>query len=162
MVFHYELIELLIYDSVNEMNLVRLKHMEHRKDNSMFFSKITEYNQLGFIFNNSFHLLKEYMKCINCYSNYKNNDICESCGYEYSEYKKSFFLNCKNIFPSNVYNNFKKKYNLDHMHEYYYDQRHMMSKFLKMEIYEKALHPDRIEKIIKLSGDSWFNLDKYI
>jgi plasmid maintenance system antidote protein VapI len=64
--------------------------------------------------------------------------------------------------PSNTYKNLKKKYNLNTISEYYYDQRHKISRFLKEEIYAKALHPDRIEKILELSGDSWINLDDYI
>jgi len=64
--------------------------------------------------------------------------------------------------PTKKYNNLRNKYNLNTINEYYYDQRRAMSKFLKMEIYEKALHPDRIEKILHLTGDHWLNLDTYI
>ena len=149
MVFNYESMEIIIKDKVNDMNIITIKHREHRKDNSMFFSRIVEYNQLGFIFNNSFHLLKKYMKCINCQFEFSNNKNC-------------FFLNSRNIMPTRKYNYLKNKYNLNTINEYYYDQRRAMNKFLKMEIYEKALHPDRIEKILDMTCDHWSNLDIYI
>ena len=162
MVFNYESMEIIIKDKVNDMNIITIKHREHRKDNSMFFSRIVEYNQLGFIFNNSFHLLKKYMKCINCYSNYENDDKCIYCQFEFSNNKNCFFLNSRNIMPTRKYNYLKNKYNLNTINEYYYDQRRAMNKFLKMEIYEKALHPDRIEKILDMTCDHWSNLDIYI
>ena len=161
--FKYESMEIVIKDRVtNNMNLIKVVHREHKKDKKMFFSRISEYNQIGFIFNNSFHLLKQYMKCINCYSNYENNEKCNFCNYEYSDSKPCFFLNCRNIMPTKAYNNLRRRYNLNTISEQYYDQRHAMSRFLKMEIYEKALHPDRIEKILAISNDSWLNIDKYI
>jgi hypothetical protein len=160
--FDYQSIEIVVKDKINHMNIIQLTNREYRRSNDMFFSRLSTYNQLGYIFNNSFHLLKKYMKCINCYSNYENDSECKYCGYEYSESKMCFFLNCRNIMPSNTYKNLKKKYNLNTISEYYYDQRHKISRFLKEEIYAKALHPDRIEKILELSGDSWINLDDYI
>jgi hypothetical protein len=33
---------------------------------------------------------------------------------------------------------------------------------MKQEIIEKALHPDRIEKILKLTNGDWMNLENYI
>jgi hypothetical protein len=158
----YNSIEITIKEKINDMNLINLIHREYRKDDMMFFSRITEYNQLGFIFNNSFHLLKKYMKCINCYSNYENDYQCPYCNYEFSENKNSFFLNCRNIMPTRTYNNLRIKYNLNTINEYYYDQRRIINRFLKEEIIASALHPDRIEKIIYLSGDTCFNIDKYI
>lgn len=163
MEFRYESIGVIIKEKVsNNMNLIKVVHREHRKDNEMFFSRICEYNQLGFIFNNSFHLLKKYMKCINCYSNYENDDKCNFCKYEYSELNPCFFLNCRNIMPSKTYNNLRKKYNLNTISEYYYDQRNIMNKFMKEEIIANALHPDRIEKILSMTNDKWENIDNYI
>ena len=109
-----------------------------------------------------YNTLKKYMKCINCYSNYENDDTCVYCQFKFSKDKNCFFLNSRNIMPTKKYNNLRNKYNLNTINEYYYDQRRAMSKFLKMEIYEKALHPDRIEKILHLTGDHWLNLDTYI
>ena len=40
MVFNYESMEIIIKDKVNDMNIITIKHREHRKDNSMFFSRI--------------------------------------------------------------------------------------------------------------------------
>jgi hypothetical protein len=162
MVFHYESIEVIIKEKVSDMNIIELKHREYRKDESTFFSRISEYNQLGYIFNSSFHLLKKYMKCINCYSNYENDDKCNYCNYEYSEEKNCFFLNCINIMPFKIYNNLKKKYKLNTINEHYYDQRHVMNSFIKDEIYAAALHPDRIEKILRITGDHWTNISNYI
>lgn len=160
--FNYEKMEVKIKVKINDMYLIEIKHREFRRSSSMFFSKISEYNQLGFVFNNSFHLLKKYMKCINCYSNYENNEKCTYCNYEFSECKNCFFLNSRSIMPTNTYKNLRKKYNLNTLNERYYDQRHKMSTHTKEELIAKALHPDRIEKIIALSKDSWINIGKYI
>ena len=162
MEFRYENIQINIKTQVNDMNIISVIHREYRKENSMFFSKYTEYNQLGYVFNNTFHLLKNYMKCINCYSNYENDEVCRFCQYKYAPNKYCFFLNCKNIMPLKVYKNLQKKYNLNTINEYYYDQRHVLHSVVKNEIRELALHPERIRKILLLTGDTWLNVDKYI
>ena len=160
--FTYEFIGIDIKEKINDMNLITITHREHRKDNSMFFSKINIYNQIGYIFNNSFHLLKQYMRCINCYSNYTNDIQCEFCKYEYSEGKNCFFLNCRNILPLKIYKSLQKKYNLNNLYEAYYDQRRVMTNFMKEEILANALHPERIEKILRLANCNWVDLHKYI
>jgi hypothetical protein len=33
---------------------------------------------------------------------------------------------------------------------------------MKEEIIARALHPNRIEKILALTNDSWMNINKYI
>ena len=162
MEFHYESIQIQIKDIIKDMNIIKVTHREYRKDNTMFFSKYTEYNQLGYVFNNTFHLLKKYMKCINCYSNYDNDEVCSFCQYKFNENKYCFFLNCRNILPSKQYNKLKNKYNLNNINEYYYDQRKTISSFLKGEIIANALHPDRIKKILMLIDTNSQSIDKYI
>ena len=160
--FEYENIDIKIQKRIKDMFIINIVLREYRKENSMFFSKLTSYNQMGYIFNNSFHLLKEYMKCINCYSNYENNEKCTYCNYTYSNDKNCFFLNCRHIIGPSKYSKLKIKYNLNTNTSYYYDQRHKMNTIMKQEIYAISLHPDRIEKILNLSNDSWINLDDYI
>ena len=160
--FEYDNTKILIDKKISDMFLVNIVITEHRKDKSMFYSKNSMYKQMGYIFNNSFHLLKNYMKCINCYANYENDIKCNYCNYKYSENKNCFFLNCRNILPSYDYNILKSLYDLDYVYNYYYDQRHKMSTIMKQEIYAISLHPDRIEKILLLTNDSWINLDDYI
>jgi hypothetical protein len=160
--FRYESINIQIKQKINDMNLITIIHREHRKDSTMFFSKIDIYNQIGYIFNNSFHLLKQYMKCINCYSNYDNDIECKYCAYKYSESKPCFFLNCRNILPFKIYKKLQKKHNLNTLYEAYYDQRYVMHIGMKEEIIARALHPNRIEKILALTNDSWMNINKYI
>jgi hypothetical protein len=159
---HYETLEVEIKDKINDMNLITITHREYRKDKTMFFSKISIYNQLGYIFNNSFHLLKQYMRCINCYSNYDNDTECTYCAYKYGNLIPCFFLNCRNILPFKLYNKLKRKHNLNTLYEAYYDQRHKMSISMKQEIVAKALHPERIEKILLLTNCHWLDLDDYI
>lgn len=158
----YESIEIEIKQKINDMNLITITHREHRKDKTMFFSKIDIYNQIGYIFNNSFHLLKQYMRCINCYSNYDNDTQCKYCAYKYTESKACFFLNCRNILPLKLYKKLQKKHNLNSLYEAYYDQRHKMNISMKQEIVAKALHPDRIERVLRLTNCHWLDLDEYI
>lgn len=160
--FEYVKTEIVIEKQLLDMFLVNIVICEHRKDENMFYSSNKMYKQMGYIFNNSFHLLKNYMKCINCHSNYENDKQCSYCKYKYTDYKNCFFLNSKNVLPRNEYNILKNLYNLDYIYNYYYDQRNSMSRFLKLEIIEKAFHPDRIEKILSLTNDNWFNLENYI
>lgn len=162
MEFHYESIQIQIKDIIKDMNIIKVTHREYRKDNTIFFSRMSEYNQLGFVFNNSFHLLKKYMKCIICYSNYDNDIKCNSCGHIYSKSKNCFFLNCKTIVPLNIYNELKKQYNLNTLNEYYYDQRHKMHSFLKEEIIASAFHPHKIKRILELTNNDWSNLSNCI
>jgi hypothetical protein len=162
MEFRNESIEIKIKENIKDMNIITVIHREYRKENTMFFSKYIEYNQLGYVFNNTFHLLKKYMKCINCYSNYDNDEVCRFCQYKFNENKFCFFLNCRNILPTKVYNNLKIKYNLNTINEYYYDQRKRIHETVKNEIRAMALHPERIKKILELTNDSWSNINKYI
>ena len=85
--FEYDSTKILIDKKILDMFLVNIVIREHKKDNSMFYSKNSMYRQMGYIFNNSFHLLKNYMKCINCYANYENDIKCNYCNYKYSENK---------------------------------------------------------------------------
>ena len=160
--FEYDKREILIKEKINDMYIINIIVREFRKDDTMFFSKNSMYKQMGYIFNNSFHLLKNYMKCINCYSNYENDDKCKYCNYKYDIDKNCFFLNIRNIVPSSEYVILKNVYDLDYVYEYYNDQRYNINNFMKEELFSKALHPDRIEKIFKLTNDHWGNLDKYI
>lgn len=160
--FEYENTKILIDKKILDMYLINITICEYRKDNDMFYSSNKMYKQMGYIFNNSFHLLKNYMKCINCYANYENDNKCKYCNYEYSENKNCFFLNIRHIVPTKNYVILKKLYDLDYVYKYYYDQRFSMNRFLKEEIITNALHPDRIEKILTLTNDSWKNVHNYI
>lgn len=161
-IFEYEKTEILIDRKILDLYLINIIIQEYRKDETIFYSSNKMYTQMGYIFNNSFHLLKNYMKCINCYANYENDIKCKYCNYEYSENKHCFFLNIREILPSNIYSILKELYTLEYVYNYYYDQRHSMNRFLKEELAVNALHPDRIEKILKLTNDTWINLDKYV
>lgn len=160
--FEYDKKEILIQEKINDMYIINIITREFRKENTMFFSKISMYKQMGYIFNNSFHILKNYMKCINCYSNYENDDKCNYCDFKYSNNKNCFFLNIRHVIPSKEYIIIKNLFNLDYIYNYYNDQRFNMDIFMKQEIISNALHPDRIEKILKLTNDEWYNLEKYI
>lgn len=160
--FEYDKTEILIQEKIKDMYIINIIIKECKKDDTIFYSKNIMYKQMGYIFNNTFHLLKNYMKCINCYANYDNDIQCKFCNYKYEENNNCFFLNIRNLVPSNEYKILKKKYNLDYVYNCYYDQRYFMNNFMKEEIIANALHPYRIQKILHLANDNWYNLDKYI
>jgi hypothetical protein len=90
-----------------------------------------------------------------------NTSVCDSCNKEYTE-DDYYFINLNNLFSSNEYNLLKDKFNLGFVSEVYRDQKHSLCKPLKLEIFEKALHPDRIQKILDLTNCHWYDLDDYI
>jgi hypothetical protein len=86
---------------------------------------------------------------------------CDACEKDYSE-NDFYFINMNNLFSLKEYFFLKKRFNLGFISEVYRDQRISMNNCMKEEIVQKALHPDRICKILELTNDHWSNIDNYI
>jgi hypothetical protein len=71
-------------------------------------------------------------------------------------------VNVNQITGSVHYNRLRTKFNLGFQGEIYRDQKQTLCIPIKLEIYEKALHPDKISRILSLTNCSCGDLDKYI
>uniref|UniRef100_A0A6C0IJ76 Uncharacterized protein n=1 Tax=viral metagenome TaxID=1070528 RepID=A0A6C0IJ76_9ZZZZ len=142
--------------------LFDIKENEFRKDDNLYYSRIINYRVIGllnkydFIYKNIFTL-----NCSQCFQRLESYDICKTCeaNLKYIEYP--YFVNINQITGSLHYNRLRTKFNLGFQGEIYRDQRHSLCNPIKLEILEKALHPDKIAKILELTNDLE-NLENYI
>ena len=141
--------------------LIELEKREYRKCEFFYYSSLIKYRLLGILFNNNFHMLKKYMNCTNCFEKIDSYNKCIHCNIEFNSLNTPFFLN--SIYYTNLttHNEYKKLYKLNHIEEIYRDQRTNLSNPFKQEIYEKALHPDKIQRILDITNDLE-NLENYI
>ena len=99
--------------------------------------------------------------CTHCFKKMTNLHECDYCNKRYDE-NDAYFINVNQLFSSVEYNRLKEKFDLGFKSEKYRDQRMSISNPMKQEIVEKALHPDRIDKILVLTNNDWRNLENYI
>jgi len=148
--------------SNNNFYLFEIREKEFRRSDILYYSRILTYRIMGILQKDiTLYSLFFPYECSNCFSRMISTSICDSCNKEYTE-DDFYFININNLFSSNIYNLLKDKYSLGFVSEVYRDQRTSMNNFMKEEIVKKALHPDRISKILDLSNDSWLNIDNYI
>jgi hypothetical protein len=156
----------------NNFYLFEIKENEFRKSDMLYYSRIITYRVMGILQQNmSLYSLFFSYDCINCFSRMTNLNECDNCKKKYNDTNNTnndtnndtiYFINVNQLFGSLEYNRLKEKFNLGFTYEIYRDQRNNMCIPMKQEIIEKALHPDRIEKILKLTNDHWMNLENYI
>ena len=150
----------------NNFYLFEIKENEFRKSDMLYYSRIITYRVMGILQQNmSLYSLFFSYDCINCFSKMINLNQCDDCKKKYNNENNNedfYFINVNQLFGSLEYNRLKEKFNLGFTYEIYRDQRINMCIPMKQEIVEKALHPDRIEKILKLTNDHWMNLENYI
>ena len=116
---------------------------------------------MGYLLNKNPHAMKDYLVSTCCFNKIDNYYRCNVCNKDYPE-NNPFFLNCNIFLSYKNYNRLAKRYGLGIYDEIYRDQRRSLSNPEKLEIYAAALHPDRIMKILELSNDIPWNIDKYI
>jgi len=145
-----------------DFHLFEIKEKEFRKSDMLYYSRILTYRIMG-ILKKDISLYSQFFPydCSNCFSRMTDKTICNECNKKYTE-NDYYFININNLFNSIQYSKLKNKFNLGYVSEVYRDQRTSISTFMKEEIVKKALHPDRISKILELSNDSWINIDNYI
>ena len=146
----------------NNFYLFEIKEYEYRKSDMLYYSRIITYRVMGILQKNmSLYSLFFPYDCSQCFNRMTNLQVCDNCNKHYDE-DDAYFINVNQLFSSNEYNRLKEKFDLGFKSEIYRDQRTSMSIPMKQEIVEKALHPDRIEKILLLTNDDWMNLEDYI
>jgi hypothetical protein len=143
--------------------LFDVKECEFRKDAFLYYSRIVNYRVIGLLYKiNGVDRNTNMLSCSQCFEKVDNIDKCNSCETIFTSIEYPYFMNVNNITGSVHYARLKKKFNLGFHDEFYRDQKHSLCKPLKLEIFEKALHPDRIEKILDLTKCHWYDLDDYI
>ena len=158
----YQILKSKKIRSNNNFYLFEIREKEFRKSDILYYSRILTYRIMGILQKDiSLYSLFFPYECSSCFSRMTSTSICDSCNKEYTE-NDYYFINLNNLFSSNEYNLLKDKFNLGFVSEVYRDQKHSLCKPLKLEIFEKALHPDRIQKILDLTNCNWYDLDDYI
>ena len=158
----YQILKSKKRNSKNHFYLFEIREKEFRKSEILYYSRILTYRIMGILEKKiSLYSLFFPYECSNCFSRMTNTSVCDSCNKEYTE-NDYYFINLNNLFSSNEYNLLKDKFNLGFVSEVYRDQKHSLCKPLKLEIFEKALHPDRIQKILDLTNCHWYDLDDYV
>lgn len=142
--------------------LFDIRECEYRKDKFLYYSRIINYRVIGLLYKNDTDYSADMISCSQCFKKVETVDKCNSCGTVFSDYEYPYFINVNQIVGSFHYSRLKEKFNLGFHDEFYRDQKHSLCKPLKLEIFEKALHPDRIQKILDLTNCHWYDLDDYI
>ena len=144
-------------------HLFDIRECEYRKDKFLYYSRILNYRVIGLLYKNDTQdYSADMISCSQCFKKVETVDKCDSCGTVFSDYEYPYFINVNQIVGSLHYSRLKEKFNLGFHDEFYRDQKHSLCKPLKLEIFEKALHPDRIQKILDLTNCHWYDLDDYI
>lgn len=157
-----------IFESKNKRNsisfyLFEIQENEFRKSNTIFYSRILKYRCLGLLENNIFPYSLIYsIQCSKCFNKMETYDICNFCKRICEEDKYPYFININQIIASAEYNRIKNKYNLGFHSEIYRDQKLIMCNPMKQEIFAKALHPDKIQRIFDITKCYFTDLDNYI
>jgi hypothetical protein len=159
--FHIKSISYQILDNKSNYKLIEIQENEYRKCMPIYFSRILKYKKMGYLLNKNPHAMKDYLVSTCCFNKIDNYYRCNVCNKDYPE-NNPFFLNCNIFLSYKNYNRLAKRYGLGIYDEIYRDQRRSLSNPEKLEIYAAALHPDRIMKILELSNDIPWNIDKYI
>ena len=146
---------------INEGTIIEIEKKEYRRCDTIYYSSVLKYRLFGIFFRNDFHILKQFMSCTNCFEKIDSYTNCINCNIVFDTVDLPFFLNSIYFTDRLKYNEYKILYNLNNLEESYRDQRHCLNNPFKQEIYEKALHPDKIKRILDLTDDLE-NLDDYI
>jgi len=144
--------------------LFNIKENEFRKDKDLYYSRIINYRVIGLLYKYDFLYKNIYtLNCSQCFQKLEESyDICKTCGTNLIDLEYPYFVNVNQITGSLHYNRLRTKFNLGFQDEIYRDQRHSLCDLMKLEIYEKALHPDKISRILRLTNCSFGEMDKYI
>jgi len=142
-------------------NLIEIQENEFRKDDHLYYSQIIKYRLLGYLLPNEEHILSKYFLCTSCFEKIENMEKCIICKKDFTKDDLPFFLNCNYFTQYKTYETYRKRYNLGVFEKFLRDQRTSMCNPMKEEIVMKAMHPDKIQRILDLTNDLE-NLDNYI
>jgi hypothetical protein len=143
--------------------LFDIKESEFRKEKKLYYSRIINYRVIGLLYKYDFlHKHIYTLHCSQCFQKLESFDICGICETELNEVEYPYFINVNQITGSVHYNRLRTKFNLGFQGEIYRDQKQSLCIPMKLEIYEKALHPDKISRILSLTNCNAEDLDDYI
>lgn len=143
--------------------LFDIKENEFRKEKDLYYSRIINYRIIGLLYKYDFLYKNIYtLNCSQCFQRLESFDICKTCETDLRELEYSYFVNVNQITGSVHYNRLRTKFNLGFQGEIYRDQKQTLCIPMRLEIYEKALHPDKISRILSLTNCNCGDLDKYI
>ena len=143
---------------IRDYQLIEIEEREYRRSYPIYYSRVYRYKLLGYLFEKNPFTKSDYLLSTCCFSTMDTRFNCTKC----EKKSDSVFLNCRIFLSYSTYKKLAKKHMLDETEEFMRDQRTMLSNPEKQEIISMALHPDRIFKILKISKDSWTNLENYI
>lgn len=149
-----------LVDTVDFYNIVDVEISEFRKDKSLYYSSLQKVRKAGIYFPNTDTVLSEYLQCAYCFNLLENSSCPHKCSVDSSVNK--YFLPLYYFISYLDYTNIKNTYKLGLLEEYYRDQRINVCKPFKEELLQVVLHPDNIEKMLKIHSIHWWDLDKYI
>ena len=144
--------------------LFQIEESEYKRWDEIYYSSLKSYRIMGLLEKSFFPFFYIFpLYCSKCFTKLEDNYIsCSHCKCNFEKDDIPYFININQFIPSVDFRNISEKYKLGFLPEYYSDQRNKLCNPIKEEITELALHPDRILKIVKLSNDSWVNINKYI
>ena len=148
----------------SQIYLFEIKEHEYRKADFLYYSRIHSQRIMGLLQKEFFPLSILFkVDCSKCFQNIESEQReCLTCKSKFEEIEYPFFVNINQFIPYSIYKDIKDSYNLGEQEEFMRDQRTRICDPIKLEIIEKALHPDKIERILELTNDHFQNLDKYI
>ena len=160
--FHIKSIKYKNLGKYDNLDLIEVQENEYRKDDFLFYSQIIKYRLLGYLLPNNEHSLRNYFSCTGCFYKIDNYEKCNICELDFSKSKTPFFLNCNYFTQYKLYEKYRKKYELGIFEEFLRDQRTKICNPIKFQIIEKALHPNKIMRILELTNGDLENLENYI
>ena len=155
-----------ISNSINigdSYSMVDVEIREFRKDTQIYYSSLKRLRKAGVYIDNNIDIIFEpYLQCENCYTQIDNFNMCLLCSLDFTRKDNNFFLPLYYLIPLEYYNIIKSKYKLGLYEEFYRDQRTNVCTPFKQELLEYVMHPDKIEKLLKVYKIHWRDLDNYI
>jgi len=143
--------------------LFDIKENEFRKEKDLYYSRIINYRVIGLLYKYDFLYKHIYtLNCSQCFQKLESFNVCNTCKRDLRQVEYPYFVNVNQITGSVHYNRLRTKFNLGFQGEIYRDQKQSLCLPIKLEIYEKALHPDKISRILTLTNCHCGDLDKYI
>ena len=143
---------------IREYQVLEVEEREYRRSYPIYYSRVYRYKIFGYFFEENPFSKSDYLSSTCCFSKMDNNFNCNKC----NKKSKSVFLDGRIFLSYKTCERIKKKNRLDFTEEFIRDQRIRMSNPEKQEIVTLAMHPERIEKILRLTGDNWTNITNYI
>jgi len=144
--------------------LFEIKEREFRRADSLFYSRIYTMRTMGILSKNLLPFSFVFrVNCSKCFYYIESDEKkCLTCNTKFQDVEYPYFININEFLPQFIYKEIKETYNLGTQEEFIRDQRTKICNPIKTEIIERALHPDKIQRILQLTNNDFLNIDNYI